>query len=321
MIKSLVTSLSMLVALAPAAASAQQAPFPPTVRLIVPFAAGAATDVFARAVANRLGPRIGTTVIVENRAGAASLIGAAAVVNAPRDGSTFLFTSASLVTAAATARSISFDVTTDLVPVAFVLDSPLVVGMSAKSGIKTPAELVAAARAKPDSLTVGSSGVGGFAHMAAELLNDAGKIQIQHIPYKGSAPALLDVAAGTIDMTIAGYSSWVPLLKSGRVVPIGVTTAQPSPAFPGMPTMASAVPGYSVSIWYGVFAPAGTSDALVQRLNHEVIEISKTPELRELIQTEGGTPVALAPKELAQRVRDDYATWKRLAVLKRVVAE
>lgn len=300
---------------------AQQTPFPPTVRMIVPFAPGAGTDAMARAVAAQLGPRIGSTVIIDNRGGASGQIGTASVAKGPKDGSILLFTSSSVITTAATARGLPYDLMTDLVPLSIVADGPMLVGVSAKSGIKTPAELIAAARAKPDGLMSSSGGVGSVGHLAAELLNEAGKIQMRHIPYKGAAPALVDLAAGTVDMLIASYSTLASQIKSGRVLPIAVTSQQPSATYPGVPPMATAAPGYNVGIWYGAFGPSGLPADMVQRLNREMNEIAKSPELRKLTEADGALPLSAGPEELSRRVRDDYAMWKRLATQKNIVVE
>lgn len=309
------------IALAMPAATAQQVAIPPLIKVVVPFAPGAGTDVLARAVVAQLGARLGTTVIVENRAGGAGVIGVSSVVKGPRDGSTLLFHSTSLVTTAATSKNLPFDITTDLVPVAIVGDGPMLVGVSSHAGITTPAQLVAAGRTSPEQRTAGSSGVGSVGHLAAELLNDAAKVQIRHIPYKGAAPALVDVAAGTIDLLIASYSTLAPQIRSGRVLPIAVTSLQPSAAYPGIPTMASAAPGYSASIWYAMFAPAGTPPALVQRLNREINEIANSGEVRSIVQADGAAPVIATPEELAQRIRQDYATWKKVATQKQILVD
>ncbi len=321
MLKSLLTIFAMLCAFAVTPAAAQQPAWPGTVRLIVPFAAGGGTDAFARAIAAQLGPRLGVTVIVENRAGAGSLIGSAAVAKGPADGSQLLFTSSSLVTATATSRNAQFDVLRDLVPVAFAVDAPLLVALSAKSGIRSPSELVAAARARPDELTFASAGIGSLTQLAEELLLDAAKIRMRHIPYKGTAPALLDVATGTVDLTIGSYSALVAQFQSGRVIPIAVTTLAASAAFPNLPTMASSAPGYNVSIWYGMFAPAGLPAPMVQRLHREIVDIARSAELKPMMKDEGGAVVEAGPEELSRRVRDEYALWKKLATEKQLVID
>jgi tripartite-type tricarboxylate transporter receptor subunit TctC len=300
---------------------AQEVPLPSVIKFIVPVAPGAGTDLAARAIAQQLGPRLGKTVIVENKAGASTIIGVQAVMSGPHDGSTLLFTSSSIASTAATLRNFQYDVTKDLVPISVVSDGPMLVVVSTKSGIKTPADLVARARANPDALTAGSAGVSSIGHLAVELLNEAAKIHIRHIPYKGAAPAVLDVAAGNVDMYIGSNSAAASQLQTGRAIAIAVTSAQPSPAFPGLPTMASAAPGYSATIWYGLFAPAGTPSSVIQRLNREVNAIAKTPEFGKILQMDGAAPLNAGPEELQKFVRDDYAMWKKLAHDKNIIVE
>lgn len=292
-----------------------------TVRMVVPFAAGASTDVIARSVAHQLGPRLGTTVVVENRPGGSGMIGASAVARAPSDGSTLLFVSVSMLSAAATMKAAPIDVLHDLVPVSILAEGPLVIAVSSKSDIKTPADLIAAARAKPNELTHGSGGVGTIAHLAGELLNETAKIQIRHIPYKGASPAVTDMIGGRIDAMFAVKTTFASQVDAGRARLIAVTSLQPSPAFPGLPTVASIVPGYEVNLWTAVFAPAGTPAALVQRLNHEINEIAKSKQIRELMQSDGALPLALTPAEALARVESSYSTWKKLAVAKKIVLE
>ncbi len=223
------TAIVVLMASAPMAV-AQAVSIPPLIRLVVPFAPGSTTDHVARATAAQLALRLGTTVIVEHKPGASTMIGAGAVANGPRDGSMLLVTTPSTVSAAATLQKAPFDMNRDLVPIAMLGDGPMMVGASAQSGIKTPADLVAAARAKPDSVTYGTSGVGSLPHLSAELFADAARIQLKHIPYKGGGAAVVDLAAGTIDIMFATYSTLAPHIQASRAVAIAVTSRQPSPA-------------------------------------------------------------------------------------------
>lgn len=183
MTKSLAVLLSAFAVFA-APAQAEDAPMPPLVRIVVPFAPGASTDVIARLIASQLGPRLHTNVIVENRPGASGMIGSNFVAKSPKDGSTLLFTSVSMLSTAATTRNAPFDVINDLVPVAIPNSGPLLIAVSSKTDIKTPADLLAAARAHPDELTHGTGGIGTTAHLAMELLNEKAHVQIKHIPYK-----------------------------------------------------------------------------------------------------------------------------------------
>ena len=303
------------------AALAQPAALPSTIRIVVPAAPGSSTDVFARAVANQLGPRTGSTVIVENKAGGSTMIGSSFVAKAPKDGSVLLINSTSLVSTAATMRQPPLDVLADLTPVAMLEKNPLVVAVSLKSNIKSPAELIAAAKAAPDGVTHGTTGVGSIVHVAVEQLNDMAKVQLKHVPYRGTALAVMDMAGGIIDMVMATHATVAPGIKTGRARLIGVTSAEPHPAFPGLPTMASVVPGYTVELWLGIFAPSGTPAPVVQRLNSEINEIARSKELREMMESDGGVPMPLTPEQLVPLVRDSYAAFKKLAAERKIVSE
>ena len=322
MLKPLAAVFSALALLTAAPASrAQQVSIPPLIKIVVPFAPSASTDVIARSIAHQLGARLGTNVIVDNRAGGSGMIGSNYAAKAPKDGSTLLFTSVSMVSTAATTRMAPFDVTTDLVPIAIPGSGPLVIAVSSKTDIRTPADLVAAARARPDQITHGTGGIGTIAHLAAELLNDAAHVQLKHVPYKGASLAVTDASAGTIDMMIAVNTTFSAQIKAGRMRAIAVTSAKPSPAFPGLPPMATVAPGYSVDLWTALFAPTGTPQPLIQRINQEVNEIAKSRELVELMQSDGATPQAFTPEEAGNHVRESYAAWKRLAAAKNIVLE
>lgn len=320
MIKHLVPVLLSFALLATASAvQAQQ--FPAVVKMIVPFAAGASTDVAARAVAQQLTTRLGVNVIVENRAGASGMIGSASVARGPKDGSQLLFTSTSTISTAATTRNAPFDVTTDIVPVALVYEAPLIVAVPVNSPIKTPQDLVAAARAKPDHLAHGSAGVGTIAHLMAELFNDTAKVQLKHIPYKGAAAAIPDLISGTLDAMFAVNSTFGSNIKGGRLRIVGVGSEKPHPSFPGVPTLNTVAPGFAVTLWTGVFVPAGTSPAIVLKLNREINEIAKSREMAELMQSDGATPLSLTPEESSRRVRDTYAMWKRVATSRNIILD
>ncbi|HWI82810.1 tripartite tricarboxylate transporter substrate binding protein [Ramlibacter sp.] len=308
--------------LLPAGAQPDAEPKVPTViKIVVPFSPGASNDAIARAVAPPLAKRLGTTVIVDNKPGAAGVIGADAVAKGPRDGSVLLLTSSTFLTAAATQPRLPYDPVAAFAPVAMVGQGPLLLAVSAQTGIRTPAELVAAARAKPGTLTYGTSGMGSIAHMATEMFSDSAKVQLRHVPYKGAANALMDMAAGQIDVMISNYSSLASQIKSGRVRPLAVTSRQATPAFPDLPPLGSVAPGFAADIWVSVLAPAGTPAPLVQRLNRELNAIAATPELRALLEADGAVPAALSPAELAQRIKEDLAVWKKVAAEKRIAVD
>ena len=206
-------------------------------------------------------------------------------------------------------------------PISMVAEGPLLLAVSSSAPYKTPAELLAAARAKPGVITYGSAGVGSVAQMATEMMNDAAKVNMLHVPYKGASNALIDLAAGQIDVMVTTYSTVVSQIKSGKVRPLGVTSLQGNPTFPDLPPVSASAPGFAIDIRVGVFAPSGTLAALVQRLNREINEIATLPEVRTLLDPDGALPSAMSPSAFATRVRDDLALWKRIATEKRIVAE
>lgn len=309
--------LSLLASLA----SAQQAAVPPVIKMVMPFATGSTTDLIARALASQLSSRLGTNVIIDIRGGGSTMIGSGAVANGPKDGSMLLITTNSTVTAAATLKNVPFDMNRSLMPLAVIGDGPMIVGASARSGIRTPAELVAAARANPDGLTHGTSGVGSLPHLSVELFSQAAKVQLKHIPYKGGGAAVVDLAAGTIDIMFATHSTFAPHVQSGRVNLIGVTTEKPFPTYPNLPPMATVAPGFSGSVWVAVFAPAGIPQALAQRLNREMNDIAATREMHDLLVTNGLPPLALGLDELRNRMQAEYANWKKISSSRNISLE
>mgnify|MGYP001315010078 FL=1 len=294
---------------------------PAMMKIVVPFGAGASNDAIARAVAPLLARRLGNTVIVENKPGAAGVIGSDYVAKSPADGSVLLLSSSTFVTAAVTQPRLPYDPLTAFVPVSMVGNGPMLLAVSAATPIKSAAELVAAAKAKPGSLTYGTSGTGSIAHLASEMLSDAAGIRMTHVPYKGAANALMDMAGGQIDMMISNYTSLVAQIKSGKVKALAVTSAQASPAFADLPPLSSVAPGFAADIWVTVFAPGNTPAPVVARLNRELNQIAASPEVKALLEPDGATPMALSPADLARRVRDDLAIWKKIAVEKKILAD
>ena len=294
---------------------------PAMMKIVVPFGAGASNDAIARAVAPLLARRLGNTVIVENKPGAAGVIGSDYVAKSPADGSVLLLSSSTFVTAAVTQPRLPYDPLTAFVPVSMVGNGPMLLAVSAATPIKSAAELVAAAKAKPGSLTYGTSGTGSIAHLASEMLSDTAGIKMTHVPYKGAANALMDMAGGQIDMMISNYTSLVAQIKSGKVRALAVTSAQASPAFADLPPLSSVAPGFAADIWVTVFAPGNTPAPVVARLNRELNQIAASPEVKALLEPDGATPMALSPADLARRVRDDLAIWKKIAVEKKILAD
>ena len=287
-------------------------------RIVVPFPPGGSNDVIARALAPSLAKRLGNAVIVDNRAGAAGVIGSDSVAKGPRDASAILLTSSTLLTTAATQSTVPYDPATAFAATAMIAQGPLLLAVTSSVPFKSPAELLAAARSKPGVLNYGSAGVGSVGQLATELLNGRAHIQMTHVPYKGAANALIDLAAGHIGVMISNYSSLVSQIKSGKVRALAVTSQRPSPAFPELPPLALAVPGYAIDIWVGVFAPAGTPAPLVERLNREINDIATSPELRVFLDPDGAAPLAMTGAAFTVRIKDELAQWKKIAAERKI---
>jgi tripartite-type tricarboxylate transporter receptor subunit TctC len=314
----------LLAAIAVAAnlvATAHGQPLPKTIRIVVPFSAGGSNDVIARALAGPLAARLGATVIVENKAGAAGVVGADYVAKSPKDGSVLLLTSSSFLTAAATQKELPYDPLTAFAPVAMVGRGPMIMVVSATTPYKSAADVVAAARAKPGVLNYGTAGVGSIAHLTTELLDDTAKINMVHVPYKGAANASADLAAGQIQVMISNYSTVAGLMKSGRINAVAVTSAKPHPAFPSLAPLATVAPGFNVDIWVGVFAPAGTPQAIVDRLNQEVNAVAASPEMATVLEPDGTLPDAITPAAFSALMKTELAQWKKIAADHKIVAE
>ena len=298
---------------APAAPAQSSVQFPALIRLVVPFPPGGSNDVIARAIAPQLSKRLGVNVIVDNRAGAAGVIGSDTVARAPADASTLLLTSSTFLTTAATQSTVPYDPLSAFAPVAMIAQGPMLLAVPALSPFKSTADLVAGARRHPGVLNYGSAGVGSIGQLATELFGGITRIQMVHVPYKGAANALIDLASGQIGVMISNYSSLVAQIKAGKVRPLAVTSARASPAFPDLPPLAQVAPGYDVEIWVSVFAPAGTATARLERLNRELSESARAPELRMFLDPDGAAPMSLNLAVLAARIKEDLTLWKRIA--------
>jgi tripartite-type tricarboxylate transporter receptor subunit TctC len=311
--------VSALVGVMPNASA--QGTLPKVIKIVVPFSPGASNDVIARAIAVPLAKRLDIPVVVENKAGAAGVIGADAVAKSPHDGSVLLLTSSTFLTAAATQPRLPYDAVAAFAPVAMVGQGPLLLAVSASTPFKSPADTLSAARAKPGSLTYGSAGVGSVGHLATELLNDAANAQMTHVPYKGAANAVVDLAAGRIDVMVSSYSTLAPLMKTGKVRALAVTSREVHPAFADLPPLAASIPGFSIDIWVGVFAPLGTPMPLIERLNREINAISASSELSAILEPDGTVALALTPPAFAIRVKEELTQWKQIATDHKIVAE
>ncbi|WCM91440.1 tripartite tricarboxylate transporter substrate binding protein [Acidovorax sp. NCPPB 2350] len=319
MIRSLISFTALAFALG--TATAQTAPtatpaaggYPAKpVRLIVPFPPGGGTDILSRLVATKLTETLHWTVVPDNRAGAGGTIGITEAVKAAPTGYDLVMGQKdNLVVAPYLYKNLPWDPTKDLVAVAHVAYSPVIIATGANSRFKTLADVVAAARATPGKITYGSPGNGTTIHLAGDLFEKAAGIKLSHIPYKGSNPALMDALAGNVDLLVSSVPSAMGQIKSGKLRPLAVTSIQRSSSLPDVPTVAeSGYKGFDVSSWYGVFAPAGTPAGIVATVNAEINKLLATPEMRTAIQAQGAEPQSMSSAQFSALLKSDYAKWK-----------
>ena len=299
--------------LAATIANAQQWPSKP-VRFVVPFAPGGTTDILARLVGQHLGEGLGQPFIIENRAGAGGNIGAAEVARAAPDGYTILMgTPGTQAINQYIYTKMPYNTEKDFAPVSLVARVPNVLVMHPGVGVKSLPDLIQYARANPNNLNAASPGAGTTGHLSLELFKKLTGVQIQHVPYKGSGPALNDLIAGQVQMTIDNLPSAMPHIQAGKLVALGVTTEQKVAALPEVPTVASVVPGYEASSWFVVMAPAGTPDPIVRRLSGEIDRLLKKPMVLERMKTLGADPVGGTPEELTAHLAAEVKKWRDVA--------
>lgn len=305
----------------PVLATAQVA-IPKNITIVVPFGPGASNDTFARMLAQKLTSNTGSNVIVENKAGAGSVIGSNFVSRATPDGTTLLLTSSTFATSAAVQKKLPYDPVKGFAPVALLATGPMLLTVDAQTPYKSVADLIDDARANKGKLNYASAGIGSINHMSAEVLNSLAKVDMVHVPYKGASAALTDMISGQVQTMVASPSSAAGLIKSGKARVLAVTSSKPSSLAPGVPTLASTLPGYEVEIWWGVFAPPGTSRPVVERLNAEINSIINTPEMRDRFAQEGAEPTSsVTPDQFAAYVRKELDRWRAIAQEKNIVAE
>jgi tripartite-type tricarboxylate transporter receptor subunit TctC len=279
--------------------------------MITPYPPGGPTDVLARAISQKLSERLGQPIIIDNRPGASGMIGADLVAKAVPDGYTLLANASIHVINPSLYANPPYDAIKDFAPVSQIAEVPLVLVVNPALGVKTVQELIAKAKASP--LNFASSGNGSAPHLAGEGFNIATGTKMQHIPYKGSGPAITDLIGGQVNLMFDSLPSSMPHIKSGRIIAIAVTTKKRSSALPNVPTVAeSGVPGFDVSTWYGVWAPAATPPAIVRRVSSDVAAAVRTPEVRARLAELGAEPVGSTPEEFAAYNRTEAAKWAKI---------
>ncbi|MBY4899207.1 tripartite tricarboxylate transporter substrate binding protein [Cupriavidus sp. AU9028] len=297
--------------LAPQAMAQDAWPSKP-IRMVIPFPPGGGTDILARLVSNQLSQTAKWTIVPDNRPGAGGTIGIAEAVRANPNGYELVMGQKdNLVVAPWLYKSVSYEPSRDLVAIAHVAFTPVVIVTPVNSRFKTLADLIAAARQAPDTITYGSPGNGTTIHLAAEILSNAANIKLRHVPYKGSNAAMMDALAGNVDLLVASVPSALAQVKAGKLRALAVTSAARSSSLPDVPTVAES--GYKkvdVSTWYGVFAPAKTPREVVTRVNAEVNKLLATPAFVQAIHEQGAEPKAMTPEQFGAQVRTEYQQWK-----------
>ncbi len=304
-------ALLLAAALLPGLASAQYPDRP--VKLIVPFPPAGATDIVGRILAAKLGERLGQPVVVENKPGAGGSLGSAAAAKSAPDGYTLLIGTSSTHSIGPFLQKLPYDPIRDFAPIVHVADVPNVLVVSPSLPVNSVQELIAYAKARPGKLNFASSGVGTIVHLNAELFKLVAGVDMVHVPYKGTALAIPDLANGSVSVLFDSLASVMPHIRSGKVKPLAVNAKTRQALLPGVPTLAEAgLPQFDRYTWFGIFAPAGTPAAIVAKLNSEILEALKDPELRERFAAVGAEPGGGTPEEFVARIRSDAARWSEV---------
>ena len=286
------------------------------IRLIVPFPPGGGTDIMGRLVASHLTDKLGVQTVVDNRGGAGGILGTELAAKANPDGHTLLIGSVSTISINPSLYTkLPFDTVRDLAPVSLIASTPSAVVVTANLAARSIKELIALAKAKPRQINFASAGSGTSHHLGGELFKLAAGIDIVHVPYKGTAPAVTDLVSGQVSMMIANLPAVLPMVKAGRLRALAVTSLSRSPLMPDLPTVADDLPGFEVIVWYGVLAPAATPAPIIARLNGYLKQMAGMPEVRERLAAQGAEAISSTPDEFARKIRDDMKKWAKVVQL------
>ena len=296
----------------PLTAAAQQYPTK-AIRFVVPFAPGGGTDIIGRVVAQALNDALGQPVVVDNRGGAGSTLGTEIVAKSPADGYTILFGNISLAFNATLYTKLRYDTIRDLAPISLSAVQPNILVIHPGLPAKNLKEFIELARAHPGKYNYASAGTGSGTHLAAELLKLQTKIDIVHVPYKGTGPALTDLLGGQINMMVSTFASALPHVKSGRMRALGVTTVKRSPAAPDVPTLIEGgVAGYDYSTWYGLLAPAGTPKPIIDMLNTTNRKVLARDDIKQKLESQGVDPIVNTPAEFSAYMKSETEKWGKV---------
>lgn len=294
-------------------ALAQAYPTKP-VTIIVPFAAGGTTDILARIIGQALTAELGQSVVVDNRAGAGGNIGGQAAAKAAPDGHTlFMGTVGTHAINASLYKKMPFDPVKDFAPLTRVANVPNLLVANPAQPYKSVKDLIAYAKANPGKVNFGSSGNGSSIHLSGELFKSLAKVDMQHVPYKGSAPAVTDLLGNQIGIMFDNMPSAIQHVRSGSLVPLAVTTAKRSPELPNVPTIAEAgVPGYEATSWFGMFAPAGTPAPVLAKLNAAIVKLLAQPDVKKKINEQGAEVYSETPEQFAAFIQAESVKWGKV---------
>ena len=291
------------------------------VRLIVPFPPGGAGDIVGRMLAAKLTESFGQQVVVDNRGGGGQVVATQLAANAPPDGHTLFLASATHSVNPALRKNLPYDTLKDFAPITLVAHSPLVFVAHPSLGVGSIKELVAAARAKPGRINYASSGSGTGGHMSVELLKSMTGIDLVHVPYKGAAPALVDLIAGQVQMMCTSPLAAMPHVKSGKLRALAMTGPKRASFAPDIPAVAETLPGYHTTLWYALLAPAGTPQAIVKRIHADAVKIVRAKDFTQQIESQGAEPLGSSPQELQDHIRSEIAQWIKLVKQAKITAD
>ena len=283
-----------------------------TVRIVVGYPPGGPTDVIARTVAQKLTIALGQQVIVDNRPGASGMIGAEQVVKAAPDGYTLLTVPITYAVTPSVYPKMPYDAEKDLAPVALVASSPFILVVHPTLPVKTVKELIALAKSRPGQINYASASTGGMPHLAGELFNMMTGVKLTHIPYKGAAPATVDLLAGQVSLMFNNMLSAMPLVKANKLRAVAVTSLKRSAAIPELPTIAETVKGFEASGWYGAFAPAATPKDIIAKLNAEINKLMRLPDVAQRLAGDGVEAASMTPAEFGAYLHSEIAKWGRV---------
>ena len=298
---------------APSTGSGQAYPGKP-VRMVVPSSAGGGTDIVARIIAPELSKRLGQQVVIDNRPGAGSMIGIEVAARSPADGYTLLMGLSTLAINSALYKKVPYDPVRDFAPITQAVSSASIIVVHPSIPVKTLKELIAFARARPGQLNYASAGTGTYPHMTMELFLSMAGLKMVHIPYKGTAPAMIDMVGGQVSTMAATVLTGMPHIRSGRLRPLGITSSARSSVVPEIPTIAEAgLPGYESVQWYGMLAPAKTPRDIVTRLHAEATRVLQQPEIKARLAADGADTVGSSPEEFARYIQSELVKWAKVA--------